>query len=306
VSSGRVAAIDIGTNTTLLLIAEARDGRLVAVDDRATITRLGEGVDRSGQLAEAAVERTLTCLRGYAERIAAAGCARVAAVGTSAMRDAQGGARFRERAREILGVEPEVVSGAREAELTFAGAIGDRPSGELAVFDIGGGSTEIITGHKAVDGAAQVGASASLDIGAVRLSERHIRSDPPAAHELEAIVADIERALDAAPPLGERALVGVAGTMTTLAALVRDVDHLGATVHGVRLTRDDIAAAVDRLGRATIAERRVMRGVEPARADVIVGGALIARAIVARSRGEVVVSDRGVRWGLADVLVSGA
>lgn len=302
----RVAAIDIGTNSVLLLVAEARAaeaagaGRpgaadLVAIADRATVTRLGEGVDRSRALAPDAVERTLACLERYADEARALGAERIDAVGTSAMRDAAGGEAFRARARAALGVEPRVISGDEEARLTFEGALLGLPlDGPAAVFDVGGGSTEIIT----AGGARAV----SLDVGSVRLSERHVREDPPSPVELEAVRATARRALAAAPALelGER-LVGVAGTVTSLAALSLGVaPYDGARVHGARLARAELGRLTRELAALPLAERRRLPALDPKRADVIVAGAVLVEEIVAWARAdELIVSDRGVRWGLA-------
>jgi exopolyphosphatase/guanosine-5'-triphosphate,3'-diphosphate pyrophosphatase len=312
-SPRRVAAVDIGTNSVLLLVAEERDGRLVALADRATITRLGAGVDQRGELDAAAIERTLACLRSYRADIDAAGVAQVAAVGTSAMRDAQNGEEFRVRVAAILGVAPEVVSGRREAQLTFDGAFSglDATTGAVAVFDIGGGSTEIITGVRQPDGAAdgprRIEAAVSLDVGAVRMTERHLRSDPPTAAELASLRADVEDALARAPDLRGRSLVGVAGTMTTLAAMGLDlVPYDGTRVHGSAIARGELDAWVARLAALPLVERRALRGLGPARADVLVAGALIAQAICAGAEAPLVtVSDRGVRWGVAQELARG-
>lgn len=307
----RVAAIDIGTNSVLLLIAERRGGDLVALVERATITRLGQGVDASRALAPEAVERTLACLARYGEEIRALGALRVDAVGTSAMRDAAGGEAFIARARELIGVAPRVISGPEEAELTFAGALTglDVPAdGPRVVFDVGGGSTEIIVGGPG----GTVAQSASLDIGSVRLTERHIRSDPPTEAELEAVRADARAALATLP--AERlaaapTLVGVAGTVTTLTAIVHDVvPYDSARVHGARLTGAELAAVTARLASMPLAARRQLRALDPARADVIVAGSVIIEEILAwvsQRAGapvDLVTSDRGVRWGLAERL----
>ncbi len=309
----RVAAIDIGTNSVLLLVAEARApeaggaglpgaDELVAIADRATVTRLGEGVDRSRALAPEAVERTLACLEQYADEARALGAERIDAVGTSAMRDAAGGEAFRGRARAVLGVEPRVISGDEEARLTFEGALlGLTLDGPAAVFDVGGGSTEIIT----AGGARAV----SLDVGSVRLTERHLREDPPAPVELEAVRAAARRALAAAPALalGER-LVGVAGTVTSLAALSLGVaPYDGARVHGARLGRAELERLTRELAALPLAERRRLPALDPKRADVIVGGAVLVEEVVAWAHAdELVVSDRGVRWGLARRLAASA
>ncbi|MGK3991248.1 Ppx/GppA phosphatase family protein [Sorangium sp. So ce136] len=306
-----VAAIDIGTNSVLLLIAERRGGELVALVERATITRLGQGVDASRALAPEAVERTLACLARYGEEIRSRGVERVEAVGTSAMRDAAGGEAFIARARELLGVAPRVISGPEEAELTYAGALTglDLPAhAPRIVFDVGGGSTEIIVGG--AGGAVE--RAVSLDVGSVRLTERHIRADPPVGAELEGVRADARAALATVPvePLpAVPTLVGVAGTVTTLAALVRDVDpYDGARVHGARVSAAEVVEITSRLASLPLAARRQLRALDPARADVIVAGSVLIEEILAwasRLAGapvELIASDRGVRWGLAERL----
>jgi exopolyphosphatase/guanosine-5'-triphosphate,3'-diphosphate pyrophosphatase len=298
----RVAAVDIGTNSVLLLVAERREGELRAVVDRATITRLGEGVDARRTLADTAVERTLACLRGYAEEIAGADCARVGAVATSALRDARGGDVFLDRAAAILGVRPEVVSGEREARLGCEGALeGLGPRGRLAVFDVGGGSTEIIVARRTNAGAIRIVHAVSLDIGSVRLTERHVRADPPARDELRAVRAAVRAALAGAPDLADLPLVGVAGTVTTLAALVHAVaPYDGRRVHGAVLSRDALGEAIELLARLPLAERRRLAPIDPGRADVIVAGAVLVDEICAFAGADrLTASDRGVRWGLA-------
>ncbi|WP_437735942.1 Ppx/GppA phosphatase family protein [Sorangium sp. So ce1335] len=306
-----VAAIDIGTNSVLLLIAERRGGELVARVERATITRLGQGVDATRALAPEAVERTLACLARYGEEIMSLGVERVDAVGTSAMRDAAGGEAFIARARDLLGVAPRVISGPEEAELTYAGALTglQLPArGPRIVFDVGGGSTEIIVG--AAGGA--VDRAVSLDVGSVRLTERHIRSDPPVEAEIEAVRADARAALATVPagPLsGAPTLVGVAGTVTTLAALARDVvPYDGARVHGARVSGAEVVAITARLASLPLAARKQLPALDPARADVIVAGSMLIEEILAwasRAAGapvDLIASDRGVRWGLAERL----
>lgn len=303
----RVAAIDIGTNTTLMLVAErAASGELVAVRDLATITRLGQGVDKTRVLAPEAVERTLACLEGYARVAAELGVERTAIVGTSAMRDAGGSEAMRARVKELFGVEPQVVSGVREAELTGRGAIsGLGRAGASIVFDIGGGSTECI----ALDG-ARVAERVSVDIGSVRLTERTAPSDPPTAAQLAAMK---EAARAAAAPFtgiaqvyrglgGEAPPVGVAGTMTTIAAVALGLaTYDGARVHGHRLARADVEGVVTRLAAMPLEARKGVAGLDPKRADVIVAGGCVALACLdALGAASVVVSDRGVRWGLAE------
>ena len=300
----RVAAIDIGTNSVLLLIAE-RDARgvLVPVVERETITRLGQGVDRAHELAPAATERTLACLEQYAREIRAIGVVAIDAVGTSAMRDARGGAAFRAAAAGVLSVEPRVISGDDEARLTFRGSLSglaaEVRTGRLGVFDIGGGSTELITGER-----SEVDEVASLDVGSVRLTERHVTRDPPSEEELRACREDIQSVLVGAPDLSGRRLIGVAGTVTTIAAIAREIDPYDeAQVHGLELTRSEVFAVFERLARTSLEARKRIRGLSPNRADVIVAGALLCLEIVDRFGAQsIVVSDRGVRWGLADEL----
>ena len=306
-STARVAAIDIGTNSVLLLIAEPRGGVLEAVIERATITRLGEDVDARRALAPEAARRTLACLESYARELRAFGVEHVAAVGTSALRDAAGGAEFLDQAEALLGVRPRVISGREEAELTFHGSLSGlaMPAGDVCVFDVGGGSTEIIRGRSALGSKSTVEHAVSLDIGSVRLFERHVRHDPPLLEEMARIDADIESALAAAGAADPGAvLVGVAGTVTTLVALELGLPSYDSSrVHGFTLTRAAADALATRLAALTLAERLELAGLEPKRADVIVVGAAIVRSILAWSgRAGLAVSDRGVRWGLAERL----
>jgi len=310
----RVAAIDIGTNTVLLLIAEMSPvGELVALADEARITRLGQGVDRSRKLAPEAVERTLACISDYAAEITRYGVDAVAAVGTSAMRDAAGAAgennNFLARAAEILGVEPRVVSGDIEADLAFSGGLlGLGLSGPVIAFDVGGGSSELIVGV-AGPGVATVERRRSLDVGSVRLFERHVRSDPPSAFEMSNVSAfALDQLLAVPPPPPGRPLIGMAGTVTTLAAIARRIDPYDPErIHGMRLRADEITELGRRLMEMPLAHRVELPGLEPKRADVIPVGAAIVSAIVAWAKApQIVVSDRGVRWGLALRLCQGS
>jgi exopolyphosphatase/guanosine-5'-triphosphate,3'-diphosphate pyrophosphatase len=306
VSASRVAAIDIGTNSVLLLIAEP--GAAEPVLERATITRLGENVDARRALSPEAVRRTLACLELYAKELRAHGVEHVEAVGTSALRDAAGGAAFLDAAEALLGVRPRVISGREEAELTFFGALsGLSTKGAVCVFDVGGGSTEIIVGRAGA--APGVERAVSLDIGSVRLFERHVRNDPPLAVEMARIEEDIERALaTVGQPDPGAVLVGVAGTVTTLVSIELGLTQYdSARVHGFTLSRTSAEALAERLAALTLAQRLELAGLEPKRADVIVVGAAITRRVLAWSgRAELVVSDRGVRWGLAERLTRSA
>lgn len=306
----KIAAIDIGTNSVLLLIAETTDAGLFPLLERATITRLGEGVDRTRELAEPARARTLACLAGYANDIARHSPERIVAVGTSAMRDARGGPAFAKEAERLLGVLPLVVDGAREAELTFRGTLsGLGLEGRVAVFDVGGGSTEVVVGDASSAGAKpSIRSARSIDIGSVRLFERHVRSDPPEPSEIAAIRADVERALGSVSEVpADATLVGVAGTVTTLAAIAHEIDpYDGARIHGARLELEAIRDVAARLSSRSLAERKKLPGLEPRRADVIVAGALLVERFVTWSQKPgIVVSDRGVRWGLAEELAFG-
>lgn len=307
----RVAAIDIGTNSVLLVIAVAEPLGARPLLERATITRMGEGVDRTRRLAPAAVERNLACLRAYAEDLRAHGSPALDVVGTSALRDAAGAAEFLDEAERILGVRPRVIAGDEEARLTFRGALsGLSLHGKLLVFDIGGGSTELIVGD--AGGAAPPESRVSLDIGSVRLFERHVTNDPPSALELSRIDAQIDQALASAGPLSGLAdgeaitLVGVAGTVTTLKALELGLPAYDpALVHGSTLSLAAVQELCAKLASLPLAERVKLPGLEPKRADVIVSGARIVRALLSRAGAkETLVSDRGVRFGLLEALIS--
>lgn len=301
----RVAAIDIGTNTVLLLIAaRGDDGSLVAIEERATITRLGENVDRTRALAPEAIARTLACLDEYAEVVAKASVARIAIVGTSAMRDARGGEVVRAHVHARFGVDARVISGDEEARVSFGGAIsglGYDDATECAVFDIGGGSTEVVLGSPP----GTIRYAQSFDVGSVRLTERHVKHDPPIASELEAVSHEARAAFASVPELVAGSVpVGVAGTLTTLAAVALGLTtYNGARVHGHILKTSELRDVVNRLALVPLEERRLFAGLEPKRADVIVAGGLIAQALLERWGAEAVrVSDRGVRWGLAQAL----
>lgn len=299
----RIAAIDIGTNSVLLLVAELTPRGVVPVLERATITRLGKGVDRTRRLDPEAIDRTLACLSRYASEARAAGVERIVAVGTSAMRDAAGGDDFRDRAQQILGEAPRVVSGDEEAQLTFLGALAGvhldpAHEDEILVFDVGGGSTEIIVG-KTNGGAPR--SRVSLDIGSVRLTERHVRTDPISPGELEAVRADVRAALATVPFAPVPACLGVAGTVTTLFAFAENIAPYDASrVHGGVLAMGRVREATSALTKMSVAERRGLASIDPARADVIVSGALLVEEVLTWcGAAQMRISDRGVRWGLA-------
>ncbi len=308
----RAAAIDVGTNSVLLTIAEAAPSAPRALLERATITRLGEGVDRTRRLAPEAAARTLSCLESYARCIAEANVDAVAVVGTSALRDAGGADAFLANVRSALGVELEVISGMREAELTFRGSVsGLSVGGSVTVFDIGGGSTEVIHGAftSLEDGtqSVRIDSAESLNVGSVRLTERHVTNDPVTPSELQAVQRDVDDALQTLPPAPSGStLIGVAGTVTTLAALDANLSSYEAErVHGSELTRAALDRWVTELAALPLARRAALPALEPRRADVIVAGAVLTRQIVTwAGASRTLVSDRGVRWGLLEELLA--
>jgi exopolyphosphatase/guanosine-5'-triphosphate,3'-diphosphate pyrophosphatase len=302
----RVAAIDIGTNTVLLLVAEKREGKLVAVEEHATITRLGQGVDKTRTLAPEAVERTNACLDRYAEIVGRLGVAKIDVVGTSAMRDAGGGEAVRAHVKARFGVDARTISGDEEARLTFGGALSGLSlgGGRVVVFDIGGGSTEVVDGDRDT---RAIAFAHSYDVGSVRLTERHVRSDPPSDEERAAVARSASDAFASVPASVRGApVVGIAGTVTTLAAVSLGMTtYDGSRVHGHTMSITELERVVDMLARVPLAERTKLPGLEPKRADVIVAGGLVALAFLRHVGADsVVVSDRGVRWGLAEELAN--
>lgn len=294
----KLATIDVGTNTTLLLVADAtRPEAIRVLADHAEITRLGRGIGGDGRLGKEGIERTLTALGEYA-RVARSYDAAIVAVGTEALRRAPNASDFLEAARATLGVPLEVIDGEREAALSFKAVTSSFPEttrGPLVVVDIGGGSTEVIV---ATDGALEL--RRSLPLGSVRLTEKHFRNDPPTEAEMQALTAELASTLAplAFPP--DATLVGVAGTVTSLAAMALGLDSYDPDrVHGFRLDAASLASLVGDLRRSTQADRETIPGLDPKRADVILAGACILLEIVRRvDVAEVLVSDRGIRWGL--------
>jgi exopolyphosphatase/guanosine-5'-triphosphate,3'-diphosphate pyrophosphatase len=368
-SARRVAAIDCGTNSIRLLIADVSPARaqLTDVTRRMEIVRLGQGVDATGRLAADALARTLGVLEQYAAQIRAAGAAATRMVATSATRDASNAAEFTAGVLGILGIEPEVITGAQEARLSFTGATAELAgaggaSGATAglappylVVDIGGGSTEFVTGGEAgapdggrADGATASGRTASggspaaggpsggtaagstaagsstaaggagrlraisTDIGCVRLTERHLRADPPTQAQVAAATADIDAAIDTAagavlggPGPGPRTLVGLAGSVTTVAAIALGLPGYDAgRIHHARISAEQVHEVAQRLLGQTRAQRAAIGPMHPGRVDVIGAGALILDRIVTRlAFAEVVASEHdildGIAWSLA-------
>jgi exopolyphosphatase/guanosine-5'-triphosphate,3'-diphosphate pyrophosphatase len=296
----RVAAIDCGTNSIRLLIADAVDGRLTDVARRMEIVRLGEGVDRTGRLSDAALARTRKALLGYAAEIAELGITHVRMCATSASRDASNAADFRAMVRGVLGVDPEVITGDEEARLSFTGAVaGLEAQPPYLIFDIGGGSTEFVTGSDGVEHAI------SMDIGCVRMTERYLHDDPPSAAQVEAATRDITAAVDTAlaavPGRDAPTAVGLAGTVTTVAALALQLPAYDATrIHHARISRESVAEVSSWLLGMTVAERRALPVMHPGRADVIGGGALILSIILARSGHDfLIASEHDILDGIA-------
>ncbi|MFJ9729124.1 exopolyphosphatase [Streptomyces sp. NPDC101209] len=311
----RVAAVDCGTNSIRLLVADVNPGtgELLELDRRMTIVRLGQDVDRTGRLAPEALERTFAACREYAEVIRELGAEKVRFVATSASRDASNRDDFVRGVVDILGVEPEVISGEQEAEFSFTGATNElKGRDDLArpylVVDIGGGSTEFVVGDD------HVRAARSVDVGCVRMTERHLVvdgavSDPPSAEQIAAMRADIERALDLAEetvPLGEaRTLVGLAGSVTTVSAIAQELPaYDSARIHHSRVSRERVREITDQLLRSTHAERAAVPSMHPGRVDVIAAGALVLLSIMERTGAEeVVVSEHdildGIAWSVA-------
>lgn len=284
----RVAAIDCGTNSIRLLIADvdAEVGTLTDVVRTMTVVRLGQGVDRTGQFAPEALERTLAATDEYARACREHGVGTVRFVATSATRDASNRGVFIDGVRERLGVTPEVISGQEEAELSFAGAVsavGD--TGPLLVVDIGGGSTEVVLGERFPS------AAHSMDVGCVRLTERHLAGDPPNVDQRRAAVADVRAALDHAAvvvPLGQaRAVVGVAGSVTTVTAHALGLDRYDPVrIDGSRLPLAQVLDSCEALLDATRGERAAMPFMHPGRVDVIGSGALVWREVLLRVQAE--------------------
>ncbi|MBV9094183.1 MAG: Ppx/GppA family phosphatase [Streptosporangiaceae bacterium] len=314
----RVAAVDCGTNSLRLLVADV-DPELAELTDvarRMEIVRLGQGVDKTGRLAPQALERTLGVLQHYADIISGAAADAVRMVATSATRDADNAVEFTRRVKEVLRVAPEVLTGREEAMLSFAGATAElatRPDrGPCLVADIGGGSTEFVLGPATAlpaDPARSAVQAISVNIGCVRMTERHLRGDPPAAAEIAAARADIDAALDTVadtvPVRKAGTLVGLAGSVTTVAAIAMGLPHYDAArIHHARVPARQVHEVTVGLLAKTRAARARIGVMHPGRVDVIGGGALILDRIMARfGFTEVLVSEHdildGIAWSLA-------
>lgn len=303
----RVAAVDCGTNSIRLLVADVDPvaGTLVDLDRRMEIVRLGEGVDRTGELAPEALRRTFAACDTYAARVRELGAERLRFVATSASRDARNRADFVAGVVERMGVPPEVVSGEEEAALSFTGAVRGLTGLPMPclVVDIGGGSTELVLGSDVPE------AATSIDIGCVRMTERHLSGDPPTPAEVAAVVADVDAALDRAAavvPLGRaRTLVGLAGSVTTVAGIwLRLPAYDSAAIHRSRIPAAGVREVSDALLAMTREERAAVPVMHPGRVDVIAAGAVVLRRIVDRlGLADVVVSEHDILDGIAWSLV---
>ncbi|WP_328849980.1 Ppx/GppA phosphatase family protein [Micromonospora zamorensis] len=309
-----MAAIDCGTNSIRLLVADlpgesaGPQAPLVDLTRRMEIVRLGQGVDRTGRLAPEAIERTRVALASYAADIEKLGAERVRMCATSASRDAANAADFTEMVQRTLGVAPEVVTGDEEARLSFTGAVRGLPADAKAPFlvvDIGGGSTEFVVG----DRAAGVRAAISVDIGCVRMTERHLPGDPPTPEQVAAAQADIaaavDRALAVVPGREAATLVGLAGSVTTVVALAQGLrEYDPERIHHARVSYEAVAQVTADLLSQTREQRLANPVMHPGRADVIGAGALVLRVIMERAGMPSVVASEhdildGIAWSLA-------
>jgi exopolyphosphatase / guanosine-5'-triphosphate,3'-diphosphate pyrophosphatase len=283
----RAGVVDLGTNSTRLLVADVEDGRVEEVERRTEITRLGEGVDERRKLLPLPIARVRNVLTDYRRELERLGAERVLTIATSAVRDAENGEAFLGEIEWSYGFTTRLLTGDEEAALTRRGIATGRQLGDgTLVLDVGGGSTELITS----------GDCTSLDVGSVRLTERHLHSDPPTRNELEAAAGDVRELL---PQLEPTDAVGVAGTITTLAALELD-GYDPERVHGYRLTREAVERQLERLASLPLSERRELPGLEPERAPVILGGAVIVREVLDRyGLDGLEVSERDLLHGAA-------
>ncbi len=299
----RVAAIDCGTNSIRLLVTDIADGTASELVREMRIVRLGQGVDATGRLADEAIERTLQATREYAELITMLDAEQVRFCATSAARDAENADDFAASVESILGVRPQVLTGKEEALASFVGATRGLDDHRALVVDIGGGSTELVVGE-----AADVEWSTSLDIGAVRLTERFLHGDPPPVAEVTGAMNHLDSVL--VPAVADlnpvASIVGVAGTVTTVAAHalgLRSYDR--DAIHGARLTFDEIRSACLSLAQMSVADRRALPFMHPGRADVIGGGALVLDRVLELlplDTDTILISEHdildGIAWGV--------
>jgi exopolyphosphatase / guanosine-5'-triphosphate,3'-diphosphate pyrophosphatase len=297
----RVAVVDIGTNSTRMLIGDVADGLVDEVERRTTVTNLGRGVDHGNCLSSDAIENVCTAIADYRARYEELGAERVMPIATSAVRDASNGDAFIAELRERFDLHAQLLTGKEEAHLTYLGATAQRAGeGSTLVFDIGGGSTELIGGT-----GKEVGLHASLQAGTVRHSERHLISDPPDTHQLEDLASDVRKLVDEAIAadawVHPAHSIAVAGTPTSLAAIDQDLDPYDSSrVHGYRLGMRSVQRMLSRLASMPLAERLRVPGLHPGRAPTIVAGTVILVQVM-RAFGveEVEVSERDILHGSA-------
>jgi exopolyphosphatase/guanosine-5'-triphosphate,3'-diphosphate pyrophosphatase len=290
----RVAAVDLGTNSTRLLVADVDRERLDEVVRRLTITRLGEGVDERHRLLPLPITRVRNCLTDYRRELEALGATRTLAIATSAVRDAENGEAFLGEIEWSYGFTTRLLQGPEEAAMMHRGVTAGRPPVEgTLLVDIGGGSTELVLGS---GGGPQ--ASTSLDVGCVRITERFLTSDPPTSPQLEAAAAYVRALL---PPYAARSAIGVAGTVTTLATLDLGLaEYDPERTHGHRISRASVDRELERLAAMPLEERLQIPGIEPGRASVIVAGLVVLREILdAYGLDEIEVSERDILHGAA-------
>jgi exopolyphosphatase/guanosine-5'-triphosphate,3'-diphosphate pyrophosphatase len=293
-----LAGIDIGTNSLRLLVAETGPESFREIHSDRRITRLGEGLDRTGLLSGDARERSIAALSDFRDLVGKSGAAAVSAVGTSALRNALNSTVFLRQARERTGLDVRIIEGSEEARLTLLGVSRALDAHTLQprtmVIDIGGGSTEIISIEPAFE--------ASLSLGAVYLTERFLRHDPPLTGELDLLRREIRSILRSSlpPSLHAAGLVGTAGTITTLASMAQQLTHYDpARINGARLSRDRIGETVESLSRSSLGERRKLPGLEPGREDIILAGAMVLQEIMDLGNfHDLLVSDWGLREGI--------
>jgi exopolyphosphatase / guanosine-5'-triphosphate,3'-diphosphate pyrophosphatase len=299
----RVAVVDIGTNSTRLLVAEVEDGTLAELQRESLVTRLGEGLEAAGRLGDEPQARVFAALDRYAEAIERHDAGTRTAVMTSAVRDAANGAEFAAAVRDRYGFEAVTLSGDEEAGLSYLGATAARDPDDptpLLLIDIGGGSTELVVGAR-----REVEFHVSTQVGVVRHTERYLRSDPPAEPELEALAADARATIEAAVPAEVReraeAAVAVAGTATSCASIDLELDPYDPErVEGHVLARERLDALLGRLAALPLDERRGVTGLDPARAPTIVAGvAILLQVLGAFGFPGVEVSEHDILWGVA-------
>ena len=291
----RVAAVDLGTNSTRLLVADVNGDRLDEVVRLLTITRLGEGVDERRRLLPVPITRVRNCLTDYRRELERRGATRTLAIGTSAVRDAENGEAFLGEIEWSYGFSTRLLDGAEEAAMMVRGVTADRPLvDETLIVDIGGGSTELVVASNGSGSAA----ATSLDVGCVRLTERFLASDPPSRPELAAAGAYVRSLL---PPYEARSAIGVAGTVTTLATLDLGLEaEVPDRIHGHRIARASVERELERLAAMPLAERLTVPGIEPGRAPVIVAGLVVLREVLdAYGLDEIEVSERDILHGAA-------